>query len=43
MERYLDFFDYVFGRGGIKPDNKLIYDYTFSKWLGLSGEMIDLI
>ena len=41
MERYLDFFDYVFGRGGIKPDNKLIYDYTFSKWLGLSGEMID--
>lgn len=41
MERYLDFFDYVFGRGNIKPDNKLYYDYTFSKWLGLSGEMID--
>ncbi len=41
MERYLDFFDFVFGRGDIKPDNKLIYDYTFSKWLGLSGEMID--
>lgn len=41
MERYLDFFDYVFGRGCIKPESKLIYDYTFSKWLGLSGEMID--
>ena len=41
MERYLDFFDYVFGRGDIKPKNELIYDYTFSKWLGLSGENID--
>jgi len=41
MERYLDFFDYVFDRGDIKPDNKLFYNYTFSKWLGLSGEMID--
>ncbi len=41
MERYLDFFDYVFGRGNIKTDNKLIYDYSFSKWLGLSGEIIN--
>lgn len=41
MERYLDFFDYVFDRGDIKPDNKLYYDYSFSKWLGISGEMID--
>jgi pimeloyl-ACP methyl ester carboxylesterase len=41
MERFLDFFDYVFGRGDIKPDNKLIYDYTFSKWMGLSRENID--
>lgn len=41
MERYIDFFDYVFGRGDIKPENKLWYDYSFSKWLGLSGEMID--
>lgn len=38
MERYLDFFDYVFKRGNIKPDNRLMYDYSFSKWLGLSGE-----
>jgi pimeloyl-ACP methyl ester carboxylesterase len=41
MERYLDFFDYVFGRGDIKPENKLYYNYTFSKWLGLSGQMVD--
>lgn len=41
IERYIDFFDYVFGRGGIKPDNKMFYNYTFSKWLGISGEMID--
>jgi len=41
MERYIDFFDYAFGRGNIKPENKLWYDYSFSKWLGLSGEMID--
>ena len=41
IERYIDFFDYVFGRGGIKPENKLFYNYSFSKWLGLSGEHID--
>jgi dienelactone hydrolase len=41
MERYIDFFDYVFGRGGIKPENKLVYDYSFSKWVGISGEKID--
>lgn len=41
MERYLDFFDHVFERGDIKPDNKLFYNYTFSKWLGLSEEMVD--
>lgn len=41
IERYLDFFDYVFQRGNRKPENKRYYDYTFSKWLGLSGEMVD--
>ena len=41
MERYLDFFDYVFSRGDIRPENKLYYDYTFSKWLGKSGENIN--
>jgi len=41
LERYLDFFDFVFDRGGIKPENHLMYDYSFSKWLGQSGEQID--
>ena len=41
IERYLDFFDYAFGRGDIKPENKLYFDYNFSKWLGISGERID--
>jgi dienelactone hydrolase len=41
MERYLDFFDYMFGRGNTKPGNELFYNYTFSRWIGLSGEMID--
>ena len=41
VERYLDFFDYIFGRGNIQPENKLFYDYSFSKWLGLSKELIN--
>lgn len=41
IEAYVDFFDYVFGRTDIKPPQKLYYDYTFSKWLGISGERID--
>ena len=41
MERYLDFFDFVFGRNNIKPENKLYYDYSFQKWLGISGESVD--
>ena len=41
IERYLDFFDYVFGRGDIKPENKLYFDYSFSKWMGMSGERIN--
>ncbi len=41
IERYLDFFDFIFERGEISPDNKLVYNYSFSKWLGLSDEMID--
>lgn len=41
MERYLDFFDFVFERKNIPPENRLFYDYSFSKWLGISGEMID--
>lgn len=41
IENYLDFFDYIFGRGNIEPPTKLYYDYSFSKWLGISGENID--
>ncbi len=41
MERYIDFFDYIFGRGTVRPSGKLYYDYSFSKWLNLSGEIID--
>lgn len=41
MERYLDFFDYIFKRGNLKPENKLYHNYSFTKWLGLSGEMVN--
>lgn len=41
MEYYLDFFDYVFGRSSHQPENRMFYDYSFEKWLGLSGEKID--
>jgi cephalosporin-C deacetylase-like acetyl esterase len=40
-ERFLDFFDYAFGRGTIKPENKLCYDYSFEKWKTLSKETIE--
>lgn len=41
IENYLDFFDYIFGRSKIAPQNKLYYDYSFGKWEKLSGEKID--
>lgn len=41
VETYLDFFDYVFGRSKIAPENKLYYDYSFEKWKNKSGEKID--
>ncbi|MDF9798909.1 dienelactone hydrolase [Catalinimonas alkaloidigena] len=41
MERYLDFFDYIFGWGSIVPNNQQYYNYSFSRWLGLSEELID--
>ncbi|MGV8091406.1 MAG: alpha/beta fold hydrolase [Mangrovibacterium sp.] len=40
MENYLDFFDYVFGRNDYKPESRLFYDYSFEKWLKLSGEKV---
>ena len=41
MEKYVDFFDFVFGRGKLKPENKLYFNYSFSRWKKLSGEDID--
>jgi dienelactone hydrolase len=41
MEDYIDFFDYVFKRGGCKPGNRLFYDYSFDRWRNLSKEKID--
>lgn len=41
IEGYCDFFDYVFGRKNIKPENRLLYDYSFSKWTELSNENIN--
>lgn len=41
MERYLDFCDFVFKRGNLRPENKLFYDYSFDKWLKLSEENIN--
>ena len=40
-ENYLDFFDYIFGRSKIAPENKLYYDYSFKKWKQKSHENID--
>lgn len=42
IEDYLDFFDFVFRRNGPKPENRLLYNYTFEKWCALSGEKINL-
>ena len=41
IEVYFDFFDYVFGRKKIVPKNNLYYNYSFLKWVELSGENID--
>jgi len=41
MEDYIDFFDYVFKRSNHKPENKLFYNYSFDKWISLSGEKIN--
>jgi dienelactone hydrolase len=41
VETYLDFFDYVFGRSQIIPENRLYYDYSFEKWKSKSGETVN--
>lgn len=41
IEAFMDFLDYVFGRGNIQPENELFYNYTFENWKELSGEDVD--
>ena len=41
MEEYIDFYDYVFGRNDLEPENRLFFDYSFEKWKKLSGEKTD--
>ena len=41
IEEYIDFFDYVFKRTHRKPENKLLYNYTFENWRKLSKEEIN--
>lgn len=40
-EDFLDFFDYIFKRSSIAPENRLYYDYSFEKWKNISGEKIE--
>ncbi len=42
MEDYIDFFDYVFHRNSFLPQNRLFYDYSFEKWLDLSGDKLNV-
>lgn len=41
VETFIDFFDYIFGRSKIAPENRLFYDYSFNKWKKQSDEKID--
>lgn len=41
IEKYIDFFDYVFWRTNKTPENSLYYDYSFSKWKKQSKEQIN--
>jgi pimeloyl-ACP methyl ester carboxylesterase len=38
IERYVDFFDSVFGRSSEPPPRELIHDYTWEQWQHLSKE-----
>ena len=41
IEAYIDFFDYVFKRSDRKPENKLLYNYSFENWKKLVKEQIN--
>ncbi len=38
IEDFIDFFDYIFGRRSLSPENNLYYEYSFDNWQELSGE-----
>ncbi|HWR52978.1 MAG TPA: alpha/beta fold hydrolase [Bryobacteraceae bacterium] len=38
IERYVDFFDTVFGRKAFPPEETWMHGYTFAGWQALSGE-----
>jgi cephalosporin-C deacetylase-like acetyl esterase len=41
VENFIDFFDYIFKRSSVPPENRLYYTYSFEKWKQLSGEKIN--
>lgn len=41
IEAYIDFFDYVFKRSNRKPENKLLYNYSFDNWKEQVKEQIN--
>lgn len=40
IEAFVDFFDFAFGRITLEPPRTLFYDFSFEKWMRLSGERI---
>ena len=40
IEKYIDFFDYIFNRSPTAPENKLYYDYSFSNWRNINKKVI---
>lgn len=43
IEDFLDFFDYIFGRSSVRPENKLYAGYSFENWKTRSGEHIEAL
>src|SRR5690606_38307356 len=41
IESYMDWLDIQFDRKQLPWENRLVYDYSFDKWKGLSGEQIN--
>ncbi|MBS1919544.1 MAG: alpha/beta fold hydrolase [Bacteroidetes bacterium] len=41
IEAYIDFFEYIFKRNKQKPENKLLFNYSFDNWRKQSKENIN--